>query len=143
MILKPNMVMPGKECSRQADVAQVAEATVTCLLRAVPAAVRGVAFLSGGQSCALASAHLNAMNVKYRSRPPWPVTLSYARAIQQPALQLWHGLDANVKVAQEALLYRGECNRAAREGKYSEEMEMGEPALVGSDTRHSHLTSQD
>jgi fructose-bisphosphate aldolase, class I len=143
MILKPNMVMPGKECSRQADVAQVAEATVTCLLRAVPAAVRGVAFLSGGQSCALASAHLNVMNVKYRSRLPWPVTFSYARAIQQPALQIWRGLGVNVKAAQEALLYRAECNRAARQGKYSEEMEMGEPALVGADARHSHLASQD
>ena len=142
-ILKPNMVMPGKECSKQADVAQVAEATVTCLLRAVPAAVRGVAFLSGGQSCALASAHLNAMNVTYRSRLPWPLTFSYARAIQQPALQLWQGLDANKKVAQEALLYRAKCNRAAREGKYSEEMEIGEPALVGAESRHSHLTSQD
>ena len=102
-----------------------------------------MAFLSGGQSCALASAHLNAMNVKYGSRLPWPVTFSYARAIQQPALQLWQGLDANVKAAQEALLYRAECNRAAREGKYSEEMEMGEPALVGAEARHSHLASQD
>jgi fructose-bisphosphate aldolase, class I len=143
MILKPNMVMPGKECSKQADVAQVAEATVTCLLRAVPAAVRGVAFLSGGQSCALASAHLNEMNVKYGSRLPWPLTFSYARAIQQPALQLWQGLDANKKVAQEALLYRAKCNRAARQGKYSEEMEMAEPALVGAEARHSHLASQD
>ena len=70
-------------------------------------------------------------------------TFSYARAIQQPALQLWQGLDANVKVAQEALLYRAKCNRAAREGKYSEEMEMGEPALVGAEARHSHLASQD
>ena len=143
MILKPNMVMPGKECSKQADVAQVAEATVTCLLHAVPAAVRGVAFLSGGQSCALASEHLNAMNVKYRSRLPWPLTFSYARAIQQPALQIWRGLEANVKAAQEALLYRAECNRAARQGKYSEEMEMGEPALVGAEARGSHLASQD
>jgi xylulose-5-phosphate/fructose-6-phosphate phosphoketolase len=74
---------------------------------------------------------------------PWPLTFSYARAIQQPALQLWNGLDVNVKVAQEALLCRAKCNRAAREGKYSEEMEMGEPALVGAETRHSHLASQD
>jgi len=126
MILKPNMVMPGKECPTQASVAQVAEATVTCLLQAVPAAVRGVAFLSGGQSCALASAHLNAMNAKYDSRLPWPLTFSYARAIQHPALQLWQGLDANAKVAQDALLYRAKCNRAAREGKYSEKMEAAE-----------------
>ena len=143
MILKPNMVMPGKECPKQANVAQVAEATVTCLLQTVPAAVRGVAFLSGGQSCALASAHLNAMNAKYGSRLPWPLTFSYARAIQQPALQLWQGLPANVKVAQDALLYRAKCNRAAREGKYSEEMEMGEPAVVAANGLHTHLSSQD
>jgi fructose-bisphosphate aldolase, class I len=86
---------------------------------------------------------LNAMNVAYGSRLPWPLTFSYARAIQQPALQLWQGLDSNKKVAQEALLYRAKCNQAAREGKYSEEMEMGEPALVGAESRHSHLTSQD
>ena len=143
MILKPNMVLPGKGSARQANVAEVAEATVTCLLRAVPAAVRGVAFLSGGQSCALASAHLNAMNAKYGSRVPWPLTFSYARAIQQPALQLWQGLDANAKVAQDALLYRAKCNRAAREGKYSEKMETAEPALVAAEGVHSHLGSQD
>jgi fructose-bisphosphate aldolase class I len=143
MILKPNMVMAGKECPNQANVAEVAEATVTCLLQAVPAAVRGVAFLSGGQSCALASAHLNAMNANYASRLPWPLTFSYARAIQQPALQLWQGLDANAKVAQEALLYRAKCNRAAREGKYSEEMEAAEPALAAPEPRHTHLASQD
>jgi|ERR1700693_4037061 len=81
MILKPNMVMSGKECPKQPSVAQVAEATVTCLLRAVPAAVCGVAFLSGGQTSALASAHLNAMNVNFGHRVPWPLTFSYARAI--------------------------------------------------------------
>ncbi len=143
MILKPNMVMPGKAYSKQADVAQVAEATVFCLLQAVPAAVGGVAFLSGGQSCASASVHLNAMNAKYSSRLPWPLTFSYARAIQQPALQLWGGLDANAKVAQDALLYRAKCNRAAREGKYSEKMEVAEPALVAAEGLHSHLGSQD
>ena len=143
MILKPNMVISGKEYPKQAGVAQVAEATVTCLLRAVPAAVGGVAFLSGGQSSALASAHLNAMNAKYGPRLPWPLTFSYARAIHQPALQLWRGLDTNVKVAQDALLYRAKCNSAARQGKYSEEMEHAEPALVGSEGLHAHLSSQD
>jgi fructose-bisphosphate aldolase, class I len=143
MILKPNMVMAGRECSNHANVAEVAEATVTCLLQVVPAAVGGVAFLSGGQSCALASAHLNAMNAKYASRLPWPLTFSYARAIQQPALQLWQGLDANAKVAQEALLYRAKCNRAAREGKYNEEMEAAELALAAPEPRHTHLASQD
>ena len=143
MILKPNMVISGKEYPKQAGVAEVAEATVTCLLNAVPAAVRGVAFLSGGQSSALASAHLNAMNAKYGSKVPWPLTFSYARAIQQPALQLWRGLATNVKIAQDALLYRAKCNSAARQGKYSEEMEHAEPALVGSEGVHAHLSSQD
>ena len=143
MILKPNMVMAGKECHQQGSVAEVAEATVTCLLRSVPAAVCGVAFLSGGQGVALASAHLNAMNVKFGSRLPWPLTFSYARAIQQPALQLWRGLDANVVIAQQALLYRARCNSAAREGKYSDEMEHAEPESVGSGSPRSHLSSQD
>ena len=143
MILKPNMVISGKEYPKQAGVAEVAEATVTCLLNAVPAAVRGVAFLSGGQSSALASAHLNAMNANYGARLPWPLTFSYARAIQQPALQLWRGLATNVKIAQDALLYRAKCNSAARQGKYSEEMEHAEPALVGSEGVHAHLSSQD
>jgi fructose-bisphosphate aldolase class I len=83
------------------------------------------------------------MNGKFGSRIPWPLTFSYARAIQQPALQLWQGLDANAKIAQDALLYRAKCNSAARQGKYSEEMEHAEPALVGSEGLHSHLSSQD
>ena len=143
MILKPNMVLSGKECPKQAGVSEVAEATVTCLLRTVPAAVCGIAFLSGGQSCALASAHLNAMNAKYASRVPWPLTFSFARAIQQPALQLWRGVDANTKIAQEALLYRAKCNGAARQGKYADEMEKAEPALADSAGRHSNLSGQD
>jgi fructose-bisphosphate aldolase class 1 len=88
-------------------------------------------------------AHLNAMNGKFGSRIPWPLTFSYARAIQQPALQLWQGLDANAKITQDALLYRAKCNSAARQGKYREEMEHAEPALVGSEGLHSHLSSQD
>jgi len=143
MILKPNMVVSGKECPKQSSVAEVAEATVTCLLRTVPAAVHGVAFLSGGQSSARASGHLNAMNARYASRLPWPLTFSYARAIQQPALQLWKGLNANVKDAQEALLYRAKCNSAARQGKYSDEMEHDEVAAVGFESLHLHLGSQD
>jgi fructose-bisphosphate aldolase, class I len=123
MILKPSMVISGKDCPQQAEIDTVAEATVTCLLRTVPAAVQGVAFLSGGQSPELASAHLNAMNVRFGDITPWPVTFSYARAIQQPALDLWKGEDANVKVAQNALLHRAKCNRAAREGQYRPEME--------------------
>jgi fructose-bisphosphate aldolase class I len=123
MILKPNMVLPGLTCPRQAGVDEVADVTVRCLLRAVPAAVPGVAFLSGGQSGELASARLNAMNVRFRSRLPWALAFSFARAIQQPALEIWHGEDANVLPAQRALYHRARCNLAARRGEYSAALE--------------------
>ena len=123
MILKPNMVLPGKDCPDQSTTAQIAEATVRCLLRAVPAAVPGVAFLSGGQSGELASSRLNAMNVKFAGKLPWALTFSFARAIQQPALEIWAGHEANVKPAQQALIHRARCNSAARTGKYSTEVE--------------------
>lgn len=123
MILKPNMVLAGSTCPTQEDVDEVADATMNCLLRVVPAAVPAIAFLSGGQSPELASAHLNAMNVRFKSRSPWAVAFSFARAIQQPALELWKGLDANVPAAQQALYHRACCNRAARRGEYSAEME--------------------
>ena len=118
MILKPNMVVPGLTCPVQESVEEVADATVSCLLHAVPAAVGGVAFLSGGQSAELASARLNAMNVRFKSRRPWALAFSFARAIQQPALEIWKGHDANVPAAQQALLHRAQCNRAARRGEY-------------------------
>ncbi|MEG5058572.1 fructose-bisphosphate aldolase class I [Microcoleus sp. A2-C5] len=123
MILKPNMVLPGLTCPQQASVEEVAEDTVQCLLRSVPAAVPGIAFLSGGQSCELASARLNAMNLKFKVRSPWALTFSYARAIQQPALELWHGKESNVLAAQQALLHRAKCNGAARQGEYKAAME--------------------
>ena len=123
MILKPNMVVPGSTCPTQEGVDEVADATIKCLLRAVPAAVPAIAFLSGGQSAELASARLNAMNVRFKSRMPWAVAFSYARAIQQPALELWKGLDANVPEAQQALYHRARCNRAARRGEDSLEMD--------------------
>ena len=123
MILKPNMVLPGLTCVKQETVDEVADATVKCLLRAVPAAVPGIAFLSGGQSSELASARLNAMNVRFKSRLPWALAFSFARAIQQPALEIWRGQDANVPAAQKALLHRARCNRAARRGEYSAAME--------------------
>jgi fructose-bisphosphate aldolase class I len=123
MILKPNMVVSGLACPKQASVDEVAEATVKCLLRAVPAAVPGVAFLSGGQASELASAHLNAMNVKFKSRLPWQLTFSFARAIQQPAIEIWHGEDAHVPAAQKALYHRAKCNSAARNGAYTAAME--------------------
>src|ERR1035438_5316820 len=99
MILKPNMVLPGLTCPKQESVDEVANATVRCLLRTVPAALPGIAFLSGGQSSELASARLNAMNVRFKSRLPWALAFSFARAIQQPALEIWRGEEANVKAA--------------------------------------------
>lgn len=123
IILKPNMVVPGLNCPQQASIDEVADATVTTLLRTVPAAVPGIAFLSGGQSAELASARLNAMNVRFKSRIPWALSFSFARAIQQPALELWRGDDANVKAAQQALVHRANCNRAARRGEYTAAME--------------------
>src|SRR5450432_1341363 len=106
MLLKPNMVLPGLLCPKQESVAEVAEATVKCLLRTVPAAVPGIAFLSGGQSGELASARLNAMNATFTSRLPWALAFSYARAIQQPALDAWRGDAANVATAQRLLAHR-------------------------------------
>ena len=123
MILKPNMVLPGLTCPKQETVDEVADATVRCLLRAVPAAVPGIAFLSGGQSGELASARLNAMNVRFKSRLPWALAFSFARAIQQPALEIWQGEEANVLAAQQALYHRARCNRAARRGEYNAAME--------------------
>jgi fructose-bisphosphate aldolase class I len=123
LILKPNMVLPGLSCPRQETVDEVAEATVKCLLRAVPAAVPGIAFLSGGQSGELASARLNAMNVRFKSQPPWALAFSFARAIQQPALEIWHGKQGNLSAAQQALCHRAQCNRAARRGEYNAELD--------------------
>jgi fructose-bisphosphate aldolase, class I len=123
MILKPNMVVPGLKCPQQETVEEVADATVNCLLRAVPAAVPGIVFLSGGQSGELASARLSAMNARFKSRLPWALAFSFARAIQEPAMQIWHGQDANVSAAQQALLHRAMCNVAARLGEYSPVME--------------------
>jgi len=119
ILLKPNMVLPGLTCPQQVSVDEVADATVQCLLRTVPAAVPGIAFLSGGQSPELASARLNAMNVRFKSRLPWALAFSYGRAIQQPALKIWRGDEANVAAAQAALLHRAQCNRAARRGEYT------------------------
>ena len=123
MILKPNMVIPGLLCPAQASADEVADATIKCLLQSVPAAVAGIAFLSGGQPGEVASAHLNAMHVRYKSKIPWPLTFSFARAIQQPALEIWRGDDANIKAAQQALYHRAKCDEAARRGEYNAAME--------------------
>jgi fructose-bisphosphate aldolase class I len=123
VILKPNMVLPGLSCPHQESVEEAADATVNCFLRAVPAAVPAIAFLSGGQSPELASARLNAMNLRFKSRLPWAVAFSFSRAIQQPALEIWKGQDNNVLAAQQALYHRARCNQAARRGEYDAAME--------------------
>jgi fructose-bisphosphate aldolase class I len=123
MILKPNMALPGLSCPQQASADEIADATVHCLLRTVPAAVPGVAFLSGGQSAELASVRLNAMNLRFKSRLPWALAFSFARAIQQPALEIWQGKVVNVPAAQKALIHRAKCNQAARHGEYNAAME--------------------
>ncbi len=118
MILKPNMVLSGLKCPQQASIDEVVDATMKCLLRSVPAAVPGITFLSGGQSCELASARLNAMNARFRARVPWGLSFSFARAIQEPAMATWNGAEANVIAAQQSLRHRARCNNAARQGKY-------------------------
>ena len=123
MILKPNMVLPGLACTMQKTADDVADATVSCFLRAVPAAVPAIAFLSGGQSPELASARLNAMNLRFKSRLPWALAFSFARAIQQPALEIWKGQETNIPAAQQALFHRARCNQAARRGEYNAVME--------------------
>jgi fructose-bisphosphate aldolase class I len=121
MILKPNMVLSGLACPTQQTAQEVADATVQCLLRVVPAAVPGIMFLSGGQSGEQASSRLNAMHVG--ALVPWPLSFSFARALQHPALDIWAGKDANRTAAQQALLHRARCNRAAVKGAYSHTME--------------------
>ncbi len=148
IILKPNMVLPGLTCpphrevkevgvgeqqyqvrltdrqpDEEQDIDEVANITVKSLWRTVPAAVPGIAFLSGGQSAELASARLNAMNLRFKSQLPWALAFSFARAIQQPALEIWRSKEANVMAAQQALLHRAKCNRAARRGEYTAAME--------------------
>ena len=123
LLLKPNMVLPGLSCDHQDTVQAVADATVTGLLRNVPAAVPGIAFLSGGQSPELASTRLNAMNRDFSRRLPWALTFSFSRAIQQPALDIWRGDPANVVQAQRVLQHRAACNRAARRGEYMPAMD--------------------
>jgi len=127
LILKPNMVLSGTGGVSQATVPEVARATLECLLQVVPAAVAGVAFLSGGQGAPLATARLNAMHgpAPWRDdRPlPWPVTFSFARALQHPALEIWAGVESQRDAAQRALLHRARCNQAAVRGTYVDAME--------------------
>ena len=121
MVLKPNMVLSGYDCSEQASVEQVAEMTVDSFLNTVPAAVPGIAFLSGGQSDELATAHLNAMN--QIDNTPWNLTFSYGRALQAPALKAWSGKDENISSAQDAFMKRAKFNSLATKGDFSADME--------------------
>jgi len=126
MLLKPNMVLSGKECPQQASVQEVAEATVRCMKRVVPAAVPGLVFLSGGQTDLQATEHLNAMN--QLPNLPWQLSFSFGRALQAPVLKAWKGDSANVTAAQRAFHHRAWCNSKARFGKYSAEMETAKAA---------------
>jgi fructose-bisphosphate aldolase class I len=121
ILLKPNMVLSGKDCPTQASAEEVAEATVRCFHRVVPAAVPGVVFLSGGQTPEQATKNLNAMNAL--GEHPWELSFSFGRALQQPALQAWKGEATNLSAAQKAFYQRARLNGAARYGQYSTEME--------------------
>jgi fructose-bisphosphate aldolase class I len=121
MILKPNMVIAGKKCAKQASREEVAEKTVTVLKRCVPSAVPGIAFLSGGQSDEDATAHLHLMNAM--GSLPWKLTFSYGRALQAAALKAWSGKSANVAAAQRAFAHRARMNALAASGKWSQSLE--------------------
>jgi fructose-bisphosphate aldolase, class I len=122
LLLKPNMVISGKNASEQAGVEQVARATVECLLRTVPPAVPGIVFLSGGQTDLQATQHLNSMNSLYEGLP-WELSFSYARALQGQPMELWGGSTDKVEAAQKAFAHRAKMNSAARNGRYSEKLE--------------------
>ncbi len=132
MLLKPNMVIAGLSCPIQNTAQEVADATVQCMLRVVPGALVGIVFLSGGQSAEEASSRLNAMhaaNTRHGKAArtmslPWPMSFSFARALQHPAMEIWSGKQDNMVAAQAALLHRALCSRSALQGKYSAEMEM-------------------
>ena len=126
LLLKPNMVVPGARSDQRASIRDVADATVRCLRRTVPAAVPGIVFLSGGQDPQTATAHLNAMNTG-RAAHPWPLSFSFARALQAPALDAWRGEPRNVAAGQRVFLDRARCNAAASLGQYTPEMETQRP----------------
>ncbi|HSM19452.1 MAG TPA: class I fructose-bisphosphate aldolase [Hyphomicrobiales bacterium] len=121
-VLKPNMVLSGKKCPQQAGIEEVAEKTVRCLKRSVPAAVAGSVFLSGGQSDEEATAQLSAMNALDEVLP-WPLSFSYGRALQAAPLKAWGGNNENWATAQRAFLHRARMNGLATTGGWSEEME--------------------
>ena len=125
-LLKPNMVIAGADCQIQADAGQVADATIGALRQAVPAAVPGIVFLSGGQSEVQATTNLDALN--RRAPQPWQLSFSFGRALQAPVLRAWAGVPENVAEAQAALLHRAAMNGAARRGEYRAEFEYPTPA---------------
>lgn len=123
MLLKPNMVISGKECVKQATVEEVAVATLRCLRRHVPSAVPGIVFLSGGQDHITATKHLNAINQSVGPKP-WKLSFSYGRALQDEALKAWNGKNENFKVGQQAFYHRAKCDSAAALGRYAAEIEL-------------------
>jgi fructose-bisphosphate aldolase class I len=122
-ILKPNMVIPGKKSAKRAGVSEIAEKTVRCFRRVVPAAVPGIVFLSGGQSDEEATANLNAMNAEYRDVMPWALSFSYGRALQAAPLKAWSGKADNVAAGQRAFAHRAKMNSLARFGEWSDGLE--------------------
>jgi fructose-bisphosphate aldolase class I len=122
MLLKPNMVIAGQDCSQPASVQDVSTATMRCLRRHVPASVPGIVFLSGGQDEREATTHLNAINLLPGPKP-WAITFSYGRALQDPAMEAWRGQDANLAAGRQALYQRARCNSAASLGTYTDDME--------------------
>src|SRR4029453_2642091 len=130
MLLKPNMVIAGKECPHSTSVQEVATATLRCLRRHVPAAVPGIVFLSGGQEDRVATAHLDAIN-RLPGPKPWRISFSYGRALQDSALEAWHGREENLGAGRQALYQRARCNSAASLGRYTDEIE-ATPVAVGS-----------
>ncbi|MEO7803408.1 MAG: class I fructose-bisphosphate aldolase [Actinomycetota bacterium] len=117
ILLKPNMVLSGKDCPTQASAEQVAESTIRCFRHVVPAAVPGIVFLSGGQADEVATANLNAMN--NLGPQPWELSFSYGRALQAPAIKAWKGEESNLAAGQAAFHHRAKCNGAARSGTYT------------------------
>jgi fructose-bisphosphate aldolase class I len=128
IVLKPNMVLAGYQCPQQPSVQDVAQHTLAVLRRAVPAAVPGIAFLSGGQSDELASAHLSAINAV--GDAPWELSFSYGRALQAAPLKAWAGQEANAREAQAAFEHRARCNAQARNGRYSPKFEHAQALAV-------------
>lgn len=122
LLLKTNMVLPGKDCPNQASVEEIAETTINSLADTVPPSMPGVVFLSGGMNPLKATERLNAMNAM--GDHPWELSFSYGRALQQPALDEWQGNAANVSAGQAALYHRAKCNGAARDGRYTKDMEL-------------------